>query len=60
MRREGCAWRDLACESAAWRTVYGYFVLLRRLGLLTRALSILAKDSVTAIRALDGSYVRVH
>ncbi len=60
MLREGCAWRDLECEGVAWRTVYGYFVLLRRLGLITRALARMARGSVTAIRALDGSYVRVH
>lgn len=40
--------------------MYGYFALLRRLGLLTRALARLARGSATAIRSLDASYVRVH
>ena len=60
MLRQGCAWRDLDCEELAWRTVYGYFVLLRRGGVLTRALRRLARGSATAIRCLDATYVRVH
>src|SRR5689334_4245242 len=60
MLRQGCPWRDLDCEGLPWRTVYGYFCLLRAAQLLPDVLHYMATFSTTGIKALDATYVRVH
>jgi transposase len=60
MLRAGCPWRDLPCEEAHWRTVYGYFARWRQAGLWERLLGPLTRQSKGRLCFIDASYVRVH
>ena len=60
MLRMGCPWRDLPCGAAHWRTVYGYFVRWRDLGLWPRILRSLTQRAKGRLCFIDASYIRVH
>lgn len=60
MLRMGCPWRDLPCGSANWRTVYGYFVRWREMGLWPRLLRALTKRAKGRLCFIDASYIRVN